>query len=520
MKKNKRVVIAILCFISLCFILIFEYFSKSYIQFENKAQLISSNDRQISDDADKNMQNAILELEKLVYAKMNKAKIPGMSIAIVKDDTTIYKSGFGYSDLTSCRLATTSTLYQIGSNSKAITALGVLQLQNDELININDNIKKYIPWLKFYYDNNEIDITIEEFLYHTSGISSETISVIPKYGESKDAIENTVKFFNNLQLVNHPGEKYEYATINYDVLGLLIEMVSGMEYEDYIQKFVLDPMKLKNTYMYRSKLDISEMAVGYKLGFLAPKYYKAPLYEGNKPAGYIISNADDMAEWLKIQMGTSLTSSYNNDLVMASHIPNMKVETFGEDMSYAAGWIVYNNDGTEICHSGSNPNYSSFIVFRPEEKIGVAVLCNIRTYYTSDIANSILELFMKNQYKSIDNLDFDQKIDKTCTIILLVTMLITCLAIYKILKSVCNLVKNSGKFHLHNNKILIFSVLTILFLLVNCFLYFIPYIVFNRTTWSYIFTWYPSSVEVALHSVIICIWILYISVCIKRVYKK
>jgi putative ATP-binding cassette transporter len=520
MKAYKKIIIANSCIISLCVILFFVYLFLSDIQFKNKAQLIRPNDKQISVDLDVDMQKAILEIEKMIYSVMNEAKIPGMSVAIVKDDSTIYQSGFGYSDLASGKPATASTLYEIGSNSKAFTALGVLQLQRDGLININDAISEYIPWLKFYYDNNEVDIRIEEFLYHTSGISSGTIASIPEYGESRDAIKNTVEAFNPFELVNQPGEKYEYATINYDVLGLLIEMVSGMSYEDYIQAYVLNPMSLKNTYLYRSKLDQKEMAFGYKLGFLMPKYYKAPIYEGNKPAGYIISNANDMAEWLKIQMGTSSTSSFENDIVTASHIPNRKVKAFGDGMSYAAGWIVYDNDGIELCHSGSNPNFSSFILFRPEDKIGVAVLCNIKTYYTADIANSILALLTKHPYDPIENLNFDQKMDKVSIVIFLIAMITTYISIYKIASSLYQLVKSPGKIHLKKSKPLRFLVHTIIFLLGNCCLYLIPDIVLNHTTWSYIFTWYPFSIELALFSIVLSIWMRYISVCIKRVDKK
>lgn len=520
-KISRKTIAFIVCLVVMSaamILLIFRY----YNLFRDTAQTILPNDRPVNAEPDKDTQKLFSEVEGLISKKMNEAMIPGLSVAIVKDGETIYKSGFGYADLDSSKEVTSDTLFQLGSNSKAFTALGVFQLQKDVLIDLQDPISKYIPWLKLYYDGKEANVTIEEFLHHTSGISSNTLDKIPELTEeNEDAIEKTVRTLVDLQLVNKPGEKYEYATINYDVLGLLIEMVSGMKYEDYIQKYVLDTAGLRNTYMYRSRIDANEMASGYKIGFSSPQYYKAPRYEGNKPAGYIISNANDMAEWLKIQMGTSTSSSLDNELVEKTHIPNLSVATFGKEMAYAAGWIVYNNDGIEILHSGSNPNYSSFIVFRPEERIGIAVLCNIKSSYTLNIAQSIMELFLQNQKSSDSVVDYNLKIDMVCVIIILISILIACLTIYPLIRSVCQLVRKKEKLHLHKTKTIIkISIISIIFLLLNCILYFLPYFLFNRVTWNYIFIWYPVTVKAALYLIYMCLWLLYLNVALKLARKN
>jgi CubicO group peptidase (beta-lactamase class C family) len=198
---------------------------------------------------------------------------------------------------------------------------------------------------------------------------------------------------------------------------------------------VLDAAGLNNTYMYRSKVNIAQLASGYKLGFLSPQYYDAPWYEGNKPAGYILSNANDMAEWLKIQMDTGNSSPLDSKLIAQSQSPNLDVDTFGEGMAYAAGWIVYDNAGAEIFHSGSNPNFSSYILFRPDEKIGVAILCNTNTTYAMDIAQSIIKLFSTSQSKYTSVPNYYQTIDLICTAAIFILCFAICMTLYSLIYS-------------------------------------------------------------------------------------
>lgn len=473
-------------------------------------RIIQPNDRQTNTKIDVDTRPLFSEVEKLIINKMRQGKIPGLSVAIVKDGETAYKAGFGYANIETGEKVTSDTLFQLASNSKAFTALGVLQLQKDGLINLEEPVSKYIPWLKLLYNGKETDVAIAEFLYHTSGISSNTIYMIPELDEEEDdAIEKTVRTIVGLELSSKPGTKYEYATINYDVLGLLIERASGENYEDYIQKHVLDAAGLHDTYMFKSKADAINLASGYKAGFLLPQHYNAPWYEGNKPAGYIISSAGDMAEWLKIQMGTSESSLLDTKLIVQSQYPNLNVDTFGEGMAYAAGWIVYDNAGTEILHSGSNPNFSSFIIFRPEEKTGVAVLCNTNTTYAMDIAQSIIKLFSDSQSSYTSVADYNQKIDQICTAIIFVLFFAICVNLYSLISSIYRFVTKKEKFCSLSRKIVIkISVISIIFVMISCIVYFLPGFLFNGATWRYMIVWYPVTVGILLYSIYTSLFLL------------
>ncbi len=515
-KSSKKDIFIISITVILLFISGYMFISR------NAKQIIQPNDRQTNNEIDVDTRTPFPEVEKMIINKMRQGKIPGLSVAIVKDGETAYKAGFGYANIETGEKVTSDTLFQLASNSKAFTALGVFQLQKDGLINPGDPISKYIPWLTLLYNGKETDVTIEELLHHTSGISSNTIYRIPELNvENADAIEKTVRTVVGLELVSKPGTKYEYATINYDVLGLLIEKASGEKYEDYIQKYVLDAAGLSNTYMFKSKANETQLASGYKLGFLLPQYYNAPWYEGNKPAGYIISSANDMATWLKIQMDTDKTSLLDTKLIAQSQYPNLSVNTFGEGMAYAAGWIVYNNAGTEILHSGSNPNFSSFIIFRPDEKIGVAILCNTNTTYAMDIAQSIIKLFSNSQSSYASVADYNQKIDQVCTAIIFILFFAICVNLYSLISSIYQFVTKKEKFYsLSKKNVIKISVISIIFILISCIVYFLPGFLFNGATWSYMIVWYPVTVKVALFSIYTSLFLLLCNILMKVLRKN
>lgn len=511
--KGKKVLTTAVCLSAVLILLfVFGYCTMS----QGPAQAVLPHETYVSAQND-DIQKLSSEADELILRKMKEGMIPGLSAVIVRDGEIIYKSGFGYADLGSGTAVTADTLFQLGSNSKAFTALGVLQLQEDGLIDLSDPITKYIPWLQLIYDEEETVITIDDFLHHTSGIPSSTIVRIPELDEAdKDAIEKTVREVAGLHLVNKPGVKYEYATINYDVLGHLIEVVSGMKYEEYMQMHVLDPAGLHDTYMYREQAEEREMASGYKIGFYAPRYYNAPRYAGNKPAGYIISCANDMAQWLKLQMGTGLSSL--DGLVAESHMPDLDHEVLSDDVNYGAGWFIYGGEKPEIFHGGRNPNFSSYIVFRPEERVGVAVLCNIKSDCTPLIAESLLTLFDPEPSQSINIVDSSQSLDKTCVIIILVAFLLLCGLFVRI---IFRLAGKKQTFSVPDKGQIAKCVLvSIVFLALGYLFYVFPYLFLYRQTWHYIFVWYPVTIKIAVYFIYACLALLYINIALRFVTKQ
>ena len=256
-------------------------------------------------------------IEAHIETNLTNWQIPGLSIAII-DGKEIINKNYGYSNNERNQKISAETLFEIGSTSKAFTGLGILLLEEQGQISLNDPITNYIPWLKVLYNNEEVILKIEDLLYHKSGIPFHTIAKIPPDIEI-GAIERVVRNLVNINLDFEPGSNFSYATINYDVLGLLIETVTEISFEKYIKENILSPLGLDNTYTnYNEAVTTGKLSQGYKINLLRARSYKAPYYRGNVPAGYIISSSNDISRWLQIQMGIIELPELFNKLIKKS----------------------------------------------------------------------------------------------------------------------------------------------------------------------------------------------------------
>ena len=96
-------------------------------------------------------------------------------------------------------------------------------------------------------------------------------------------------------------------------------------------------MRENNTYLFRNEEINNQMTNGYKIGFFKALRYEAPIYRGNKPAGYIISSGEDMAKWLKIQMGTINEVDFDKEIIKKTHKADRAVDAVGNEVFYAGG---------------------------------------------------------------------------------------------------------------------------------------------------------------------------------------
>jgi putative ATP-binding cassette transporter len=352
-------------------------------------------------------------IDREVAALMKEGNIPGMSLVIITDGKPRIKN-YGFADLKTNKPVKSNTQFELGSCSKAFTALAVVTLLRDNKLKLNDYASDYIPWLNLHYKDIPVKITVEQLLYHTSGIPWGTISKIPGTND-KDALESTIRQIQGQELDRLPGTKYEYATINYDVLALIIQTVTGQPFETYVRDSVINKLQLTNTSIGYC-ISPSLKATGYKIGFFKPREYNAPIFRGNNAAGYINTNAEDVAKWLQFQMGCYDTAFF--DLAKLTHLRDETVPLH-EMYSYAMGWQVSLTGNGEISHEGLNPNYSAYVAFRTKKKCGVAVLANSNSSYTTVIGNRIIKLISGEKIeREYDPGDSNDKIFSIATIIL------------------------------------------------------------------------------------------------------
>jgi len=467
-----------------------------------------------------NANEKIQKIDQFIQEQKAISKIPGISLVIVERGKTVYEKGFGYADVQSKTPVTSKTLFELGSTSKAFTGLAILKLEKEGLLKRSDDVRKYIPWLELEYNGEPQAITINQLLYHTSGIATNTISTIPKSNE-ENALELTVKKLLDQPLNRQPGSSFEYATVNYDVLGLVIEKVSKQPFDMYIKQHILEPINMKDSFVGIHQVESNEIASGYKIGLMREQEYTPPIYRGNIPAGYIISNTNDIANWLKLQLGNRQINSIENKIIQESHIPDQSVEPFDKDTYYASGWgVIGKEDKQYIFHAGENPTFSSYFIMQPDEQIGVAVLSNMNSSYTTAIGQGVIDLW---EGKSVNTIHADnfQNLDKTLSLICVIVIGFGMFLIVLLLQSLKKVIKKQRIIVALNMKralLLVFHSLSVAIIIALIIMF--PKVLSGGSNWEFIKVWGPTSITVLFYSVIASSVIYYLVGLVKIFTKK
>ncbi len=306
------------------------------------------------------------------------------------DDINAYKDEF--MDLTKCDSVSVVTLdhgelafygdedalYQIGSMTKAFTGLAVMKLINEGKVAHDGNVSDYLEGFKAYYNGKPVEITIDELLSQTSGYTNNEIDY--PSAEVSMSLSDWVNSISGKDLSSAPGEKYAYSNVNFNLLGAVIESVTGSSYKSYMEEEILKPLSLENTYV--GIPDRGYVEEGARLGYRKAFTYEIRVREGAIPAGYFYSCTKDMGRWLKIWT--------KGEDVPAEFLPLIEEvkRNLKDTGDYFCGWESFSED--TFGHSGGTPNYSSRMVFSKDKEIGVCVLTDMNVAASTDsFCNSI-----------------------------------------------------------------------------------------------------------------------------------
>jgi len=301
------------------------------------------------------------DLENYIMEEMSAANILGMGISIVSADKELYCAAYGTAHKT-------SSDYVLGDLSKSFTAAGIMRMAEDGDLSLEDKVSDYLPEYK-----SLADITVQELLYQTSGIAFE-------------------QQMSELEPTEGRGT-FEDAFANYNLLGEIIEKVSGMTYEEYISDNILDPLDMTSTYSLRTGSDeSSELLTGYQSYFGFPSALR---YQYDKeddwiqvPSGYLISDIKDMGKYLQMYLkegGDVLSKdSVHRMLYDGVVIPSgsrLPGELFDGSARYSMGWIEKEVKGqTILYHAGKTENFTSLMILLPDLDLGITLLFNSMDY--------------------------------------------------------------------------------------------------------------------------------------------
>lgn len=432
------------------------------------------------------------KIDNYLNNNFNKLNIPGLSVVLIRGKQTYFKQ-LGFADKNYHHKVTKTTLFEIGSCSKSFTALALLHLVHEKKIDLDDKVSKYYPWFFLCYKGEKIDVSIRQLIHHISGISQSTISIIPT-SENGDAIVDLLKKLTGANLKERPGTKFIYATVNYDIIGAILEKVTGMPFKRYMESIFFPKMGLFSTKVGSYGV-LKNKSDGFKLGFFSPHFFKAPIYRGNDPAGYILTNAEDIEKWLKIQL--NLSNFINQSIIKLSHRPNYTVAPYkGDNSLYAFGWSVINASDKVIYHKGLNPNFSSMIIINLSKNIGVAVLANSNSPATVDLAYNLLKILSNEE--NLNEINSNNTFDLIFSISSLFLFLISTFLTYLLSQTILSIHRGTRKIIkfkiLDIFKIILFGVLEFVCLF---FTYKIPFFSMG-VNWHTALVWSPISLSLVV----------------------
>jgi CubicO group peptidase (beta-lactamase class C family) len=333
-------------------------------------------------------------IDTFVDREMGAQRIPGLALGIVQGDHVLHMRGFGDAD-SSGRKVTPQTPFIIGSVAKSFTALAVMQLVEAGKIDLDAPVQRYLPWFRVADEQASAKITVRHLLNQTSGLSTKTGRSFQGSGDTSDgALEKAVRKLSTAELTAPVGAKHQYSTINYSVLGLIVQTVSGQSYETYVQKSIFDPLEMRESFTSEAAAQPHGLATGHNYWFGRPRFAHEPYNRGLIPAGYLISSAEDMTHYLIAQLNDG---RYRRAAVLSpagiAELHRPAVATPAADTSYGMGWFVGPVNGIPaVFHQGETFTYHANVVLVPRNKQGVIVLMN---------AENSLDLFTRGRMATV-----------------------------------------------------------------------------------------------------------------------
>jgi len=296
--------------------------------------------------------------------------IPGLAIAVAVDGRVVFAEGFGYADLEQRVPAWPATKFRIGSISKPLTAVALMQLVEQRKIDLDAPVQKYVP----SFPDKGAKITPRLLAGHLAGIrhyKDDEFLIAKHY----DSIVDGLKIFQADPLVAPPGTKYSYSTYGFNLLSAVIESASGETFVDYMQRHVFDALGLVHTTADENRRIVDERSRFYARtpgGSLENAPYVDNSYKW--AGGGFLSTPEDVVRFGSALLHPGVLNADSLKLLFSS-----QKTTAGQETNYGIGWgIQKSQSGQRIYqHSGGSVGGTCQMIVYPETRVVVALLTNL-----------------------------------------------------------------------------------------------------------------------------------------------
>ena len=305
---------------------------------------------------------------------------PGCAVLIVQGDEVLYEKGFGMADMEYEIPMTTDLVFDLGSNGKQVTGVVIMQLVEQGKISLDDPFTKYIK----DFPTQDYTITIEHLLTHTSGLTD--IFNIEGFGPDIWRVDHTketyLEFLKKANVDFPPGSKYNYSNTGYLLLGYIIEEITGMTRQQYIEENIFKKFGLENSYFSSYHKIIKNRASGYGINeetgeFENLERVSSTIIDG---AGALLFNAQDWLKYYKALNTYQIISKESLEKTRSKYIL-----TNGEESRYGYGLFTGELAGHNyVTHTGGITGYFTSQIYFPDDDIHALFFTNCDAYVGND----------------------------------------------------------------------------------------------------------------------------------------
>jgi len=327
-------------------------------------------------------------IDDLIKDEMQKHQIAGLALFVAKDGKPVKTNGYGVANLEWNVPVTGETVFEIGSITKQFTAACILLLAEDGKLSLDDKISQHLKNTPAGWSN----ITVRHLLTHTSGIQNYT-TVDGFELRQHLTQEQFIQKIGAFPLGFQPGDSWKYCNSGYNLLGFIIENVSGKSYWDFIRERIFQPLQMTKTTSRTPGIVVPHRASGYEMDHHVPinrDYDLTDLFS----AGAIISTVVDMEKWdAALNDGKLLKESSKEQWWTPVKLNSGKIQNYG------FGWFLDPLNGhKDIGHGGATSGFSATIQRFPDDQLNIIILCNAdETGVATALAKKVAPLYFADK---------------------------------------------------------------------------------------------------------------------------
>jgi CubicO group peptidase (beta-lactamase class C family) len=324
-----------------------------------------------------------------IFARWDHVNSPGCAIGVSRDGEMVYQRGYGMSNLEHAIAITRQSIFHVASISKQFTAFSILLLEQDGKLSVNDDVRKYIPELPSYGKT----ITIDHLLHHTSGLRDQWDLLGLADWREDDLIteDDVLRVVTRQKELNfEPGAEYLYSNTGYTLLAIVVKRVSGKSLRDFADERIFQPLGMTSTHFH----DDHTMIVPGRTQAYEPRQgggwrISIPVFD-TYGATSLFTTVGDLLKWER-----NFADAKAGGPALIAKLTTAGALEGGEPISYARGVVVGTYRGlTTVGHSGADAGYRADVVRFPDQRLAVAVLCNLANINPSQLGREVAEVYV------------------------------------------------------------------------------------------------------------------------------